>query len=424
MGTMGAMRDDGAMTDTTRSRTQRTSRLERSREDRILTGVSGGLGRHLGINPWWFRLAFMILVFFGGFGLLVYLAAWLVIPDEGHEDPLISEWLGRLDTHDGGVIFGLVLIGASLVFFLTQFADVPVTLVVAAILFIVGLMLYRGDLTSRRTAHEVDRSSGATTAEEGDDHMIDDTHDEVRDVPGSVALSERADEPPPAEPAPSSPPLPPPPPPAPRERSMLGRLTIAVGLIVLASMALVDVALDSFEIQPVAYFATAVGIVGLGLIVGTWIGRARWLIIVAVILLPAMWFLSLLPNDFDWSAGEVLERPTGADEVATPYELGFGQLTIDLRALSAEELAEVGAINASVGFGEIVLRLPNDVGVELTADVGMGAVQGPFDEVNGVGIDTTRVIGPDPVVMEINAAVGGGVVTVRTGAGLFEGSGT
>ena len=45
------MADDGDMTDTTRSRTTRPNqRLERSREDRVLAGVAGGLGTHLGIN--------------------------------------------------------------------------------------------------------------------------------------------------------------------------------------------------------------------------------------------------------------------------------------------------------------------------------------------------------------------------------------
>ena len=38
--------------------------------DRVLAGVAGGLGTHLGINAWWFRLAFIILAFFGGFGNL------------------------------------------------------------------------------------------------------------------------------------------------------------------------------------------------------------------------------------------------------------------------------------------------------------------------------------------------------------------
>ena len=132
-----------------------------------------------------------------------------------------------------------------------------------------------------------------------------------------------------------------------------------------------------------------------------------------------MWFTSLWPSDFSFSAGEVREEPISAAEVATPYELGFGQLTIDLSGLTATELAEVGEIEATLGMGELILRLPADVGVAIRADIGMGAFQGPFSEEAGVGIDAVRVVGPEPVVYEINAEVGAGVVTVQP-ATLFE----
>lgn len=59
-------------------------RLLRSRDDRVIAGVSGGLGRHLDIDPVIFRISFVVTLFFGGLGVLAYLAAWLVIPlDDG-----------------------------------------------------------------------------------------------------------------------------------------------------------------------------------------------------------------------------------------------------------------------------------------------------------------------------------------------------
>ena len=422
MGSIAGMRDDGDMTDTTRSRTDRSTRLERSREDRILAGVSGGLGIHLGINPWWFRFAFLILTFFGGFGLLVYIAAWLVIPDQGYKDPIISQWLGRLDTNDGGTIFGLILVGAAAVIILTQFANVSGTLVVAAILFIVGLLLYRGDLTPKRPTPGDGADAPRTGDHEGgdlvDDHPAEDVADDASAVVSS-AVATRPAEPMSYEPEAPVAPIPPPPPRRPREHSMLGRFTIAIGLIALAVMALVDVAFDRVEIAPVYYVATAVGVAGLGLLVGAWIGRARWLIIVAVVLLPALWFTSLWPTNFSFTAGEVTERPIAVSEVTSPYELGFGQFTIDLSGMTASELAEVGSIEVSLGMGEMILRLPSDVGVLIDAEVGMGAVQGPFTEAAGVGVEATRIVGSEPVVFEIKAEVGAGVVTVRQ-AGLFE----
>ena len=57
--------------------------LRRSRSDRMLAGVCGGLGNFFGIDPIWFRLLFVILALPGGLpGVLPYLILWLVIPRE------------------------------------------------------------------------------------------------------------------------------------------------------------------------------------------------------------------------------------------------------------------------------------------------------------------------------------------------------
>jgi phage shock protein C len=57
--------------------------LRRSRSDRVLAGVCGGLGNFFGINPVWFRLLFFILFLPGGVpGLLPYIILWIIIPQE------------------------------------------------------------------------------------------------------------------------------------------------------------------------------------------------------------------------------------------------------------------------------------------------------------------------------------------------------
>ncbi len=57
--------------------------LRRSRHDRIVAGVCGGLGEFFGINPIWFRIAFLISLLPGGVpGLLLYLLMCIVIPAE------------------------------------------------------------------------------------------------------------------------------------------------------------------------------------------------------------------------------------------------------------------------------------------------------------------------------------------------------
>lgn len=60
--------------------TQRTS-LRRSRSNRVVAGVCGGLGEFFGINPVWFRIAFLIALIPGGVpGLALYLLLVLIIP--------------------------------------------------------------------------------------------------------------------------------------------------------------------------------------------------------------------------------------------------------------------------------------------------------------------------------------------------------
>ena len=57
--------------------------LRRSRQDRVVAGVCGGLGEFFGISTFWFRLAFLIALIPGGIpGLLPYVVLWIVIPYE------------------------------------------------------------------------------------------------------------------------------------------------------------------------------------------------------------------------------------------------------------------------------------------------------------------------------------------------------
>jgi phage shock protein C len=58
-------------------------RLYRTREGRVIAGVCAGLAAYFGVDPTLVRLAFAVLTIFGGAGVLLYLVAWIVIPDEG-----------------------------------------------------------------------------------------------------------------------------------------------------------------------------------------------------------------------------------------------------------------------------------------------------------------------------------------------------
>lgn len=55
--------------------------LRRSRSDRVVAGICGGLAEFFGISTFWFRLAFLIALIPGGVpGLLLYLLCWLIMP--------------------------------------------------------------------------------------------------------------------------------------------------------------------------------------------------------------------------------------------------------------------------------------------------------------------------------------------------------
>lgn len=57
-------------------------RLYRSRKDRVIAGVCGGLADYFHMDPTWIRLLFLIFLFLGGSAILVYLVMWLVVPIE------------------------------------------------------------------------------------------------------------------------------------------------------------------------------------------------------------------------------------------------------------------------------------------------------------------------------------------------------
>ena len=91
-----------------------TKRLERSRSDRKLAGVAGGLADYFDIHPAVYRVGFVVLTLLGGAGVLIYLAAALVMPDAGHEDSFATAALRNRRERPWPVIgLGLVAVGLA-----------------------------------------------------------------------------------------------------------------------------------------------------------------------------------------------------------------------------------------------------------------------------------------------------------------------
>src|SRR4051794_29373153 len=89
-------------------------RLERSGSDRMLAGVCGGLASYFEIHPAFYRVGFVVLTLLGGAGILIYLAAVLVMPAQGEADSVASAaFRSRRDRPWPLIGLGLLAVGAA-----------------------------------------------------------------------------------------------------------------------------------------------------------------------------------------------------------------------------------------------------------------------------------------------------------------------
>ena len=67
--------------------------LRRSADDKMLAGVAGGIARYLNTDVTLIRIIIAALVLFTGAGLALYVAAWLLIPADGEDQPVAEAWI-------------------------------------------------------------------------------------------------------------------------------------------------------------------------------------------------------------------------------------------------------------------------------------------------------------------------------------------
>jgi phage shock protein C len=121
--------------------------LRRSKTNRVIGGVCGGLGRYFGIDPVLFRIGFIALLIFGGSGLLLYIISWIAIPEfRSAQDESTDSLRLPVNHRISGLIVGggLVLIGTMIL--LQRFVDwFDVRVMGAGVLILIGaVILYRG----------------------------------------------------------------------------------------------------------------------------------------------------------------------------------------------------------------------------------------------------------------------------------------
>jgi phage shock protein C len=88
-------------------------RLYKSRRDRIIDGVCGGIGEYLGVDPTIVRIIFLLLFFMGGVGLILYIAGMLIIPVNPEHKEAAEVKAKKRPLRGRGVLF---VIGLLLVF--------------------------------------------------------------------------------------------------------------------------------------------------------------------------------------------------------------------------------------------------------------------------------------------------------------------
>ena len=70
-------------------------RLLRIRQGRIAAGVCAGLGAYFGVDVNLVRLAFGVFTVFYGLGILLYLIAWLILPEEGEDGSIVESFVSK-----------------------------------------------------------------------------------------------------------------------------------------------------------------------------------------------------------------------------------------------------------------------------------------------------------------------------------------
>jgi len=115
-------------------------RLYRSRSDRLIGGVCGGLGQHFGVDPVIVRIAAVVLLLFGGASALAYLAFLVLVPEEPVDGAPPPPRRDRSSTATIVGIVALVLIGGPIL--LLAGLTVAAVAVPVAILALTGLLVW------------------------------------------------------------------------------------------------------------------------------------------------------------------------------------------------------------------------------------------------------------------------------------------
>ncbi len=396
---------------TTRDEIRDLGRLRRSTHDRKVAGVAGGLARHLDIDPIILRVAFVVLAFFGGAGLILYGACWLLVPEDGsHQAPVqLDEKSRTVALVVLGVIAALALVGDS---WGAYWFPWP--------LAIIGLIAFvwlsrngrgRGGTagapagtptgwvapaaapyapeTRQYAAQQADPDAGQYDAGQYSAGQYSGGH-----YGGYQPYV----------------------PPAPREPRKRGPILFWFTLLLIAvaegALGIIDGA--GAPIADSAYPALALGVIATMLLVGSVIGRPGGLILLGIIASVALTGATVADR---WDGETLTYTPATAAEVADSYFQEAGEQVIDLSDVSDPEELDGRTIVVSGDVGRIEVIVPEGVDVEITANMdGPGGYD--LFGMQGGGIDWNRSAshdgGPGAPSLVIEADLDLGEITADT----------
>jgi phage shock protein PspC (stress-responsive transcriptional regulator) len=189
------------------------------------------------------------------------------------------------------------------------------------------------------------------------------------------------------------------------------RLGLVLLLLVVACAGFIAVVVGT-AVGGGAVIAGLVIAVGVALVVGSFLGGARWLVIPALVLAVPLGLVAGAGIDVDGGVGERDYHPTRVAELKDGYELGIGDLRLDLRDLDLP----VGRtdLKTDLGIGQLQVLVPEDVCIASAARVGAGYVQVLERANGGLDIDwrSSPVENPGVKRLVIDADVGIGAIHV------------
>ncbi len=387
-------------------------RIRRDTRGGMLGGVAAGFARHLDIDVVWVRLGFVVAtVFGGGLGIVVYLASWLIIPDDDDHSPSRTHAVGAVgpaggaDGDDGrGATFwtgvGLVSIGGivlldRLLSPITQrigWID-PSDIVFPLVLIGIGALVYRSSRVDRGTITWADEAEGLAERIERDAedivHTVEDRIEAWGEDIERRAESWDARQKARAQALRTA-----------RSQTRVAPVTFGVALLVLGGMWLLS-SLGVAGMSVPRSLASALLVIGVGLIVGAFLGRGRGLIVAGLLLAPVVAIATLaaqLPGGLEVASvgrdGVVLAdehqaiTPMNLADLSAEYEFGAGGRVVDLRGIALEEFAAAGTVTIGIemGIGELEVLLPEGVAADVQVELGIGRIELPGSTSRGIGL--------------------------------------